>query len=148
MDETFPIEDGMEARSRMTLKTLLAALTLLALPIATPAQEPDYMVYSVYSGVFMGNPGEIPRKDFFVNMGSKHGLRAGMQLQVLRKTPTYDLLSKKLYRDMTYPIGVLKVIHSEEDASIARLEKMLPDDQTPALSPRAVMVGDLVRVQK
>jgi hypothetical protein len=148
MEETFRIEDGMETRSRDLFLLWLGVITLMALPISTPAEEPSYKVYSVYSGVFMGNPGETPRKDFFVNMGSKHGVKAGTQLQVLRKAPTYDLLSKKLYRDMTYPIGVLKVIYSEEDASIARLEKMLPDDQTPALSPRAVMVGDLVQLQK
>jgi hypothetical protein len=58
---------------------------------------------------------------------------------------TFDLLSEKLYREVTFPIGTLKVIHTESGVAIARLDKLMPSDKTPAFSPRAIMVGDLVR---
>ena len=109
------------------------------------AQSDDYVVYSVYKALDMGNPGEIPQKDYFVNMGSAQGIKPGTVLQVLRRMSTYDLLTEKLYKDVTFPIAKLKVIHVEGSAAIARLQEMLPKDKNPATTPNAVMVGDLVR---
>jgi hypothetical protein len=105
------------------------------------------MIYSIYRGVDLGIAGEAsPPKDFYVNMGIQHGLREGASLEVLRRVSTYDVINQQLYRDVTFPIAVLKVIHVESNASIARLERMLPIEKTPSISPRAVMVGDLIRL--
>lgn len=106
----------------------------------------DYVIYSVFKGVDLGNPGEAPLKDYYVNMGTAQGVRNGSVLEVLRRTSSYDLMSEKLYKDVTFPIARLKVIHVESNAAIARLEKMLPADQTPAIHPNAVIVGDHVRL--
>lgn len=112
----------------------------------TSAQESkDFMVYSVYRALDMGNPGETPQKDYYINIGTKHGVRAGAVLEVLRKIPTYDLVSKKFHNDLTFPIARVKIIHAESGSSIARMEKLLPIETTPSVTPRAVMVGDLVR---
>lgn len=119
------------------------ALALLAAPES--GQSADFVVYSVYKGLDMGNPGEVPQKDFYVNMGSAQGLHAGRSLDVFRRIATYDLLNEKLYKDVTFPIARLKVIHVENNAAICRLEKLLPADKTPVISTRSVMVGDLVR---
>jgi hypothetical protein len=129
------------------LNSFAPALAPLITPMATDAHAAsDKIVYSVYRGVDLGIPNEPTPKDFFVNMGSADGLKPGTTLDVFRKIPTYDVTQEKVYRDVTFPIAKLKVIHVEEDAAIARLERMLPLDQTPSLSPRAVMVGDYVRV--
>lgn len=129
---------------------LIFALILgLVVPVRRTIGAPEFLVYSVYRGVFLGGPGEeAPPKDFYVNMGTQHGLRMGASLDVLRRVSTYDVVNEQFYRDMTFPIAVLKVIHVESTASIARLERMLPADQAPSISPRAVMVGDLVRVSE
>jgi hypothetical protein len=124
------------------LVATIAALGMLALPRHLGAA--DYVVYSVYKELDLGYPGETPQKDFYVNMGTTQGLRPGTMLKVYRRVSTYDLMSEKLYRDVSFPIARLKVIHAENNAAIARLEKMLPIASTPAFSPRAVMVGDLV----
>lgn len=132
------------------LKTkVLIALTIIALtgvlaPRTTGAA--DYVIYSVYKELDLGNPGETPQKDFYVNMGTAQGIHEGTSLKVFRRVSTYDLMSEKLYRDVSFPIARIKVIHAESNAAIARLEKMLPDATTPAYSPHAVMVGDLVEV--
>jgi hypothetical protein len=102
-------------------------------------------VYSIYKELDMGNPGEMPKKDFFINMGSSNGLHAGSSVEVYRKTSTYDTLSEKLYRDIVFPIARLKVIHVESNAAVARIEKFLPTDKTPILNPPGIMVGDLIR---
>jgi hypothetical protein len=110
------------------------------------AGSAEFVVYSVYKAIDLGNPGETPQKDYYVNMGSANGVRDGSTLEVIRKVATYDLLSEKLYKDVSFPIARLKVIHVEPNASIARLEKVLPAEKTPAVANRAVMVGDAVQI--
>ena len=108
----------------------------------------EFVVYSVYRGLDLGGSQEPPQKDFFVNLGSAQGAKAGSILRVSRKLATYDVLNEKLYKDVTFPIAELRVIHAEGNAAICRLEKMLPADKTPTLAYRTVMVGDSVSLAK
>lgn len=126
---------------------LLLVLTIVSgivfSPSVIPAEDP--IVYSVYKSLDMGNSNDPPQKDYYVNVGSAQGISIGTILEVIRRAPTYDLTNQKLYKDVAFPIAKLKVIHVESSAAIARLDKMNPIDRTPAITPRAVMVGDLVR---
>lgn len=122
---------------------LAIAGSLIVFPKESSAT--DFVVYSVYKALDLGNPGETPQKDFYVNLGSSQGIAPGTTLEVLRRLPTYDLSTQKLYKDIAFPIATLKVIHVENNAAVARLDKLMPADKTPAISPRAVMVGDFVR---
>lgn len=121
--------------------------TVILLP-ANAGADSQYTVYSVYQALSLGNPGEVPQKDFYVNMGESQGVREGSHLEVMRRVPTYDLISEKLYKDMVFPIARLRVIHVESTTAVARLEKMFSPEKTPAISPRAVMVGDLVQLAR
>ena len=60
---------------------------------------------------------EIPEKshekDYYVNMGKTQGVHEGSILEVTRKVATYDLLSERLYKEVTFPIAKLRVIHTE-----------------------------------
>jgi hypothetical protein len=124
---------------------LVLTLTSLGLGITHPASADDFIVYSIYKGLDLGNANETPQKDFYVNLGSAQGVKTGASLEVLRKTATYDLANQKLYKEISFPIATLKVIHVERNAAVARLEKMYSADKTPVITPRAVMVGDFVR---
>ena len=126
------------------LSMLAAGGSIIALPSESGAA--DYTVYSVYKALDLGNPNEIPQKDYYVNMGQSQGVHDGSILEVIRKVSTYDLLSEKLYKEVSFPIARLKVIHTESYAAIARMEKLTPTEKTPAITPRAVMVGDTVRL--
>jgi hypothetical protein len=126
------------------LCTLAATLAAILIP-TKKANSADFVVYSVYKELDMGNPDEIPQKDFYVNLGSAQGVKPGSKLEVLRRISSYDLQTEKLYKEVTFPIAHLKIIHVESNAAIARLDKMLAADKTPAMTPRAVMIGDLVR---
>ena len=119
---------------------------LTAACIFSSAHGAEPMVYGVYRAMEMGEPGEVVRKDYFVNMGSKHGVRIGSKLEVFRKTPSYDLVNGQLHSDVTFPIATLKVIHVEGNTAIARLDQMKPLDKTPAIVPLTVMSGDLVQL--
>jgi hypothetical protein len=129
---------------------MMSLVAVFGVCVAFPklGNSADFVVYSVFKQLDMGNPGEIPQKDFYVNMGTAHGLSDGARLEVVRRVPTYDLESQKLFKDLTFPIGLLKVIHVESNAAVARLEKMHPADKTPVALPYAVMIGDMVRIAR
>jgi hypothetical protein len=110
------------------------------------SQEP--IIYSVYQPLSMGDPGELVMKDYFVNVGTKNGVKQGSRLDVFRRKPSYDLQARKLEKDITFPIASLRVIHAENSVAVARLEKMAPEAITPSIVPRAVMVGDLVKLTR
>jgi hypothetical protein len=126
------------------LKTL-PILTMISFLGGSDLQAQEHFVYSVVKGLDFGNPGEQPQRDYYVNIGTNQGVKTGDRLEVLRRVPTYDVPSQKLYRDITFPFARLKVIHSESNAAIARLDGITAPEKTPVLSPSAVMVGDLVR---
>jgi hypothetical protein len=125
---------------------ILAALSLVGISFSQPTFGSGFTVYSIYQSLNLGNPGEITQKDFYVNIGSNQGIATGTRLQVFRHTPTFDLVSQQVYREVTFPIAFIKVIHVEPSLSIARLENFLPPDQAAVSSPKAVMVGDLVEI--
>jgi hypothetical protein len=125
---------------------IAAVATWVLTPVAL--SDETAIVYSVFKGIDLGNPNEMIQKDYFVNLGTNQGIRVGTVLEVARKSPSYDLTTEKLYKDLIFPFARIKVIHAEKDASIARLEKLYSQDVTPVLVPRSVIVGDLVRVSK
>ncbi len=120
--------------------------TIAWLTYAPKVGAAEFTVYSVYRPVDLGNAGEPQIKDFYINMGSNHGLRKGAVVNVYRKVASYDVANQKLYKDLTFAFAKMKVIHVEENAGIARVEQLLPLDQTPVTGPRAVMVGDIIRL--
>jgi hypothetical protein len=126
------------------LAGLLTGL-VLALAFPLPSLGAESFVYNIIRGVDLGNEGESPQRDFYVNIGSSQGVRAGDDLEVLRRMPSYDATNQKLYRDITFPVARLTVIHAEGNAAIARLDKMLPPEKVPVIEPHSVMIGDLVR---
>ena len=126
-----------------TILTIALVGGILAIPGEGRAAE--FVIYSVYRGMDLGNPGESPQKDYYVNIGTAQGITPGATLEVSRRMATYDVMSEKLYKDITFPIAQLKVIHAESNAAVARLEKMVPADKMVSISPIAVMVGDLVK---
>ena len=125
--------------------TLLISITFFVTTLGFSSPR-DFSVYNVASSIPMGTPGEVRLKDYYVNMGSNQGLKKGDFLEALRRLPSYDLMDQEFSRDLIFPIAVLKVIHVQSNAAICRLEKMLPLQSTPSISPLSVMVGDYIRV--
>lgn len=129
------------------MNRFLVLLAFLALSSFAPLamSQDEFMVYSMYRPVDLGDSSEPPAKDYFLNLGTRNGLKNGHLVKVFRRAATYDLTSQKLFKDVQFPIARLRVIHAESHAAIARLESFLPLDKTPGISPRAIMVGDVVR---
>jgi hypothetical protein len=138
------IEKEFSVRKLIIFTALLAVAAMGFIAVPQRALAQDFVVYGVFRELDLGNPTEPAQKDYYINMGAAQGLRAGSVVQVSRRMATYDLLAEKLYKDVLFPIADLKVIHVEGNAAIARMDKMLPPEKTPAMFPRAVMVGDVV----
>jgi len=130
------------------LGIFLASVTTWMLTPTALSDDQTAIVYSVFKGIDLGNPNDRVQKDYFVNLGTNQGIHVGTVLEVARKAPSYDLTTEKLYKDLIFPFAQIRVIHAEKDAAIARLEKLYPQDKTPVLTPRSVIVGDLVRVSR
>lgn len=113
---------------------------------ASTVQAQEHVVYSAQRGLWMGGNTPVPPMDYYLTLGRNHGLLPGSKVEVMRRQATYDVVNKKLHKDLTYVIARLRVIHSETGASIARLESMTPEAERPALTPNGVAIGDLVRV--
>src|SRR5437870_2429861 len=99
------------ARKRIALFSALAFGITFLVP-STP-QAGEAIVYSVYKGIDLGNPNDAIQKDFFVNLGVNQGVKVGMELEVARRTPTYDLTTEKLYKDLVFPFARIQIIHAE-----------------------------------
>jgi len=132
--------------NRLTHALTFAWIALGAVALPLPAIADEFSVYNVNRPVDLGNPGEKPKKDIFVNIGRSNGVKAGTVLIVSRKISTYDAVSQKLYKDVSFPFAKIQVLHSEDRAAIARVTELYPAERTPSISPREVMVGDLVRL--
>lgn len=128
----------------MKFSTLFLAFAFLL--ISQQARPADFVVYSIYRELDMGNPGEVPQKDYYLNMGTANGLHEGSRVDVIRKVSTYDSLTEKLYRDVQFKVATLKIVHAESGLAIARLEKMMASDKVPAMAIKGVMLGDTVRI--
>lgn len=105
----------------------------------------EYLVYNIHQALNLGYPNEFHPKDYYLTIGSDQGVHKGSILAVMRRIPSADLMNQQFYQEMTFPIGLVRVIHAEPRISIARLEKMFPIESTPtSFSPQSIMIGDLV----
>lgn len=121
-------------------------IPMATIPLAFSEESP--MVYSVERSLPSGAPGERNERDFYISMGSSSGIKVGSVVEVLRRSPSYNLKTEKLQQDHLFPIGRLRVIYTESSTSVARLEKIYSTQTTPVVSNQAILVGDLVRIPK
>jgi hypothetical protein len=113
---------------------------------ATMGFARDYIIYSIAQDIPMGFDDEITKKNYYINMGADQGLRSGNLVDVFRIVSMNDPYESKKRYDYQFKIGELKVIHSEGSSSIAVLNQMSTDEQSPMLEIRNFMVGDRVNV--
>ena len=113
-------------------------------PSSYSPKAAEHVVYQVYQPLSLGNETTPVSKDYYIDMGSVHGLSRGSLLQIFRRVETYDMVRDRASRDMTFPVALVRVIHVESKTAVARLEKLFPITDVPAEMPLAIMVGDLV----
>jgi len=132
-------------RNRFWTIVFFGVLALFFRATSLQARPVEFVVYEVHQNLSLGGSLSTSSKEYYVNFGLEHGVKNGDLLQVSRRVPTYDLINQQFYREVVFPIARLRVIHSDLGASVCRLERILSDDSAVSISPKSVMVGDLVR---
>jgi hypothetical protein len=105
------------------------------------------VIYSVAHDLPLSNEEKPKAKNYYINMGSVQGLKKGALLDVYRsvmKTDPYETKKKFNYR---MKIGELKVIHSESEAAVAVLNKLVEEEDAPITDVEALMIGDAVEIK-
>lgn len=119
---------------------------IIFLLISTLGHAQDHLIYSVAQDLPMGFENEIIRTNYYLNIGSEQGVKSGTIVDVYRvisKQNPYDNLKRINYR---LKIGELKVLHSDDSASIAIIEKQYNGIKHPILDVEGFMIGDFVSV--
>jgi len=127
------------------MKAFFSILTLL-IAIHTPSVAArSFMIYSVAMDLPMGVDNEVLKKNFYVNLGSKQGVRKGALLDVFRIISVLDPYDNRKRVNYRVKIGELKVLHSNDEAAITVFHKK-EDKDMPVLDLDQFIVGDHVAV--
>jgi len=113
----------------------------------TQVHPREYIIYSVAQDIPMGTPDEIINKNYYVNMGTKQGLDQGTVLDVFRVVSRVDPYKTKKRYNYRVKIGELKVLHTEDDSSIAELSQINPESDKIYFEVPSFMIGDHVEVK-
>ncbi len=127
------------------MKALFAFFTIYLALHATEVSARNFMIYSVALELPMGVDNEVLKKNYYVNIGSKQGVKKGTLLDVFRVISVLDPYDDRKRVNYKVKIGELKVIHANDEAAITTVHKML-DKDLPVLDLDQVIVGDHVAV--
>ena len=126
------------------LCTIIFAL-VLGLGI-TPAIAQNHIIYSIVQDIPMGEPDEVIKKNYYVNMGQSQGLSSGTTLNVFRTFSRVDPYKSKKAYNHSLKIGELEVIHVENGNAIASLKNLSATATSPLVDINALMIGDRVEI--
>jgi hypothetical protein len=127
------------------MKALVFILAFFALTHSSESLARSYMIYSVAMDLPMGTDNEVLKKNFYVNVGSKQGVKKGTLLDVFRVISVLDPYDNRKRVNYRVKIGELKVIHSNDEAAISVFHKREEKD-LPVLELDQFIVGDHVAV--
>ena len=114
---------------------------------ASMAIAKDYVIYSIAQDIPMGNPNEVIKKNFYVDMGKNQGVKKGSLLDVYRVISVLDPYESKKRYNHRIKIGEVKVLHAEDTSAIGVMNKIEEGDETPVFEIGKMMIGDIVTVK-
>ncbi len=104
----------------------------------------DYSVYALSQDFPMGEKDEVINKNFYITIGKEQGVYPGAILDVFRTIFVINGSNPMQKINHQVKIGELKVIHSENKASIAVLQSKISENQWVVLDFKGIKIGDLV----
>lgn len=134
--------------SRLVRLSFLAVVGVLVSISSANAAEPSAPVYSVFDlkqTVPLNNKQKVFR-DYYVNLGSDQGAKAGSILAVYRRQGVVDYYRNTLHEDLLVPVAHMKIIQAGKTMSVARLASITPSKQIPVVEFNSVMMGDRVEL--
>jgi hypothetical protein len=131
--------------SQLVRLSLFIIFGLSILPKSVFAADPIYSVFDIKKTIPLSSHQKIYR-DFYVNLGSDQGAKAGSILAVYRRQGVVDYYRNTLHEDLLVPVAHMKVIQASQTMSVARLESITPSKQIPVVEFNSIMMGDRVEL--
>ena len=86
-------------------------------------------------------------QDVVSNGGAAEGLEKGMTLTVVRKVPVVDPFLDNRQMELEIKFATVKVIHSQDNLAVARVESVEPSYSGAGVGVRGVLIGDYLTTQ-
>ncbi len=118
----------------------LALLTFM--PLAW-AKDDVVSVFDVRKSLPL-DPTEAVYHDIYLNGGPESGLKRGMYVSIVRKTPIHDPVQNKAQAVLGIEVARVHIIHTEHKIAVARLAQQFSGDDRPVLEYEGIMIGDIV----
>lgn len=87
------------------------------------------------------------QQDVVINGGVAEGLSEGMILNVVRKVPVIDPFLDNRQLELEIKFATVKVIHTQENLAIARIENVEPGHSGAGVGVRGVLIGDYLALK-
>lgn len=100
-----------------------------AISISKIAWAGEYQIFGIKKDFPMTNDGSDSRRDYYVSIGTKQGIKAGTFLDVIRPIQTFNSLENKPGPEIKSIIAKLKVLSADYENCIARIEDNLSIDK-------------------
>lgn len=127
-------------------KTDKCIVKLLLLCIATQFSfaSPVGTIVQIVHRVPMGQNSPAPIREFYVDLGLKHGIKEGETLVVSRTHPVLQAVSGQSAPLIRLSIGEATVVRSSDFVSLARLKRLSDPSTIPNMNYTNFMLGDQV----
>ena len=131
-------------KNLLTIKVLFIASLMFT---ASMGVAREYIIYSIMQDISMGDEGdEGIKKNYYINLGQKQGLREGTSLDVFRHISILDPYQSKNRYNYKVKVGELEVIHVESSSAIAITKSLRSGAKVPYFELSGFMIGDKVDV--
>ena len=113
--------------------------------VLTNLYAKEFIIYSIEHAVPMGYEDEKVNKNYYLNLGRLQGIRTGSIVNVLRRKITKNQFHNYEQVEMDIKLGTIRIIHSEDYASIG-VEETKSNESKEFSGHPGFMIGDIVTV--
>lgn len=124
-------------------KSQAMATLVLTLGMTGPLRANELKIVDVRRNIPLRDDDPV-YKDFYINGGTKDGLKNNLVITAVRKTNIRDASGQQSIGELMVPVAQLKVIYTHESMAVAREYKLLSREELPMLEQIGVMSGDLL----
>lgn len=88
------------------------------------------------------DPSDPVYYDYYVNAGPEAGLKRGMYVSVVRRTPIHDPVQNKAQATLAVEVAKVQIIHVDRNIGVARLVTEFGSEDRPVMEYESIMIGD------
>lgn len=125
------------------MKIFILLFTLL---VSQPIFARSYVIFNMAQDLPMGFENEVIRKNYYINLGAGQGVKKDSIVDVFRIISMQNPYDSKKRVNYKVKIGELKVLHTSDEASIAVVNKLEKQEETPIFELSQFMIGDHVSI--